>query len=71
MKTYRILYRMAPNQGPPKLLLLTAPTLRAARDRAEAKLRLRYPHYVITHAEEASIELEELYREVEARRCTR
>jgi len=68
MKTYRILYRMAPGQGPPKLLLLTASTLRAARDRAEAKLRLRYPNYMIIRTEEADISLEELYRVAESRR---
>ena len=52
MKSYRCFFKMAPNVGPTKLLVLTGNSLTDARHRAEDKLCLRYPHYVIVRTEQ-------------------
>jgi len=55
MKTYRVFFKLAPNQGPVKLLVLTGNSLTDARHRAEDKLHLRYPHYVIVRTEQTVV----------------
>ena len=52
MKTYRVFFKMAPTISPVKLLVLTGNSLRDARHRAEDKLHLRYPHYVVVRVEQ-------------------
>jgi len=48
MKTYRVVYRLAPSVEGTRDLLVVAPDARGATEKAQAVLKLRYPHHQIT-----------------------